>query len=495
MKLKGRKKLFADTLGLGLTNILLEGVGLVFQLYLVGVLGTEGIGLFELISSVYVLATTFAVSGISMSVTRVITEAMSHDGSVRINDMMKKAFLISTLLGCAAMVMLFCLSGVFASVLIRTPETKTCFRILSFGLPFMSICSCLNGFFIAERKAVKTASSYIIEDFIKMAIVFTIFSVLPPKNMIAGCTQLVAGLIIGEAVACIISYLLYLPDKRRMRIHALKSHGVVRQFLRIGVPVATSSYLRSGLTTLENLLIPIGLQKAGYSSAGSLSLFGSMKGLILPTIFFPAAFLQAFTRVLVPEITEAYTKGDTQKIQRTGSRVLRVTLLFAILVGAALGVFHEGLGQLIFHSAQQGKMLMMLAPLAPMMYLDGVVDGILKGMDEQVAVMRFNLYEAAIRCVLVYFILPHTGFIGFMITIYAGNSINAALSLHRLLKKSGIRIGFMRSVLLPAAAALTSCLLFYLIFRQMSLLSGTVLGIALACISYALLLFRKKAAV
>ena len=210
MKLKGRKKLLADAAGLGLTNILLEVVGLAFQLYLSGVLGTDGLGLFELISSVYILATTFATSGISMSVTRVVAEAMGRkEEASTINDIMKKAFLLSLALGLSAAVMLFSLSDLFSGILIQNVRTSDCFKILAVGLPFMSIGSCLNGFFIAERRAVKAASSYIIEDFIKIAIVFMIFSLFPPQDALIGCTELTAGLIAGEALACVISHLMY----------------------------------------------------------------------------------------------------------------------------------------------------------------------------------------------------------------------------------------------------------------------------------------------
>ena len=161
MKLKGRKKLLADAAGLGLTNILLEVVGLAFQLYLSGVLGTDGLGLFELISSVYILATTFATSGISMSVTRVVAEAMGRkEEASTINDIMKKAFLLSLALGLSAAVMLFSLSDLFAGILIQNVRTSDCFKILAVGLPFMSIGSCLNGFFIAERRQSRVLLYY-----------------------------------------------------------------------------------------------------------------------------------------------------------------------------------------------------------------------------------------------------------------------------------------------------------------------------------------------
>ena len=68
MKEKGR--LLKDSFIIGATGLSLNLVGLWFNIYLSGTLGTEGIGLFQLIASAYMLATTFATSGINLSVTR-----------------------------------------------------------------------------------------------------------------------------------------------------------------------------------------------------------------------------------------------------------------------------------------------------------------------------------------------------------------------------------------------------------------------------------------
>ena len=75
MKEKGR--LLKDAFVIGATGMALNLVGLWFNIYLSDTLGTEGIGLFQLIASAYMLATTFATSGINLSVTRIVAEALS----------------------------------------------------------------------------------------------------------------------------------------------------------------------------------------------------------------------------------------------------------------------------------------------------------------------------------------------------------------------------------------------------------------------------------
>ena len=51
-----------------------------FRVYMSGKIGAEGMGLYQLIFSIYVLASTFATSGISTAVTRLVAEEAPEGG-------------------------------------------------------------------------------------------------------------------------------------------------------------------------------------------------------------------------------------------------------------------------------------------------------------------------------------------------------------------------------------------------------------------------------
>ena len=59
------------------SSLILRFAGILFKVWLAARIGAEGIGLYQLIFSVYVLASTFATSGISTAVTRLVTEEMA----------------------------------------------------------------------------------------------------------------------------------------------------------------------------------------------------------------------------------------------------------------------------------------------------------------------------------------------------------------------------------------------------------------------------------
>ena len=172
--------------------------------------------------------------------------------------------------------------------------------------------------------------------------------------------------------------------------------GLTGRMLRIAVPLALSAYARSALTTLRHLLVPRGLRAAGWSADGALSGYGTIQGMVLPVLFFPACILAALSELIVPELTAAQVRGDRDGIRRaTTGELLRLSLLFSGAVGpVSLSSLPTALGMLIYGSREAGRYLRLLAPLIPFMYTDMAVDGCLKGLGEQVWSMGVNILDA-----------------------------------------------------------------------------------------------------
>ena len=68
------------------------------------------------------------------------------------------------------------------------------------------------------------------------------------------------------------------------------------------------------------------------------------------------------------------------------------------------------------------------------MYLDIVIDSILKGLDEQFNVMLVNVVDLLVSVIFIYFFVPRLGFIGYIFSIYISELLNFILSSLRLMK-------------------------------------------------------------
>ena len=66
------KNLFINAILLSITMMIMRSIGVVFNVYISNEIGTEGMGLYKLIGTVSMIAITFATSGISSAVTRIV---------------------------------------------------------------------------------------------------------------------------------------------------------------------------------------------------------------------------------------------------------------------------------------------------------------------------------------------------------------------------------------------------------------------------------------
>ena len=140
------------------------------------------------------------------------------------------------------------------------------------------------------------------------------------------------------------------------------------------------------------------------------------------------------------------------------SKVVRYTLLFAAAMTGIFVFFAEELGWAVYRQEGVGSMLGLLAPLVPLMYLDNVADSMLKGMDEQVSVLRYSICDSAVSICLLWFLLPIYGVNGYIFVMFASTFLNATLSFARLASVTCIRIHLVQWIVKPVLCVSGACL-------------------------------------
>ena len=172
----------------------------------------------------------------------------------------------------------------------------------------------------------------------------------------------------------------------------------------------------------------------------------------LPLIFFPSALLMTLSGLLIPELSDAHALGQRRQVARLVEMSLHVTLLGAVLVGGLFTVLGPTLGQWLYGDPLTGMLLRVLAPLTPVMYLDSVVTGMLKGLGQQVHSLWFGIADSVVRIGLIWFLLPRYGLAGFLFVMLVSNLLTATLSTARLLTVSGAVIPWGRWLIRPLLA-------------------------------------------
>ena len=218
------------------------------------------------------------------------------------------------------------------------------------------------------------------------------------------CDAVALGITVSQISSLICAFLLYKFSKRQKPKERLP--GGLRALLRIALPDAAGSCARSVLLTLEHLLIPVCFRRSGQSAGGAMTLYGVIHGMALPVILYPAAIMTALSSMLVPEFAECAARGNKGRIDSMAARAIKIAVLFSMGTAGIMFIFSEGLSQCIYGDGQCAEYLRVLAPLLPIMYTDTTVDGILKGLDQQIYSMRYNIIDSAMCVALVLILIP-----------------------------------------------------------------------------------------
>jgi len=229
---------------------------------------------------------------------------------------------------------------------------------------------------------------------------------------------------------------------------------VARRLAGIAVPLALADDLKAGISTTENLIVPKRLALYPGESA-PLSTFGTVVGMVFPVLMFPAAILFALAELLIPELARCAAANSQRRIRYLVRRGLRVALLYGLLCGGILYLSAEKLCLALYSSRDAGKYLRLYSLLAPMLYCDAITDAMIKGLGQQTASVRYNIFTSAMDVALLFILLPKFGMGGYFFSFLVTHLINFLLSLRRLLKISRIRLPYA-SITLSLGACLVS---------------------------------------
>ncbi len=454
-----KKKFFFQGVALTAVSLFLRVTNMGYRSYLSQIMGSEGMGLYQLIFSVFMLTVTLSTSGISLAVTRMVTAAIAGNRRETVRSVVARCFAFCLSISLCIALCLFFLADFAANLFLGDPKAAPCLRILGLGLPFMSLCTCMKGYFLAVDQSLSTAASDALEQILTIAATVFLFWHFAPQSIQAACLAAMAASTIGEAASFLSSWCAYRRSIRQITpAKREKSQGVLRGLSHIALPCTLSSAAKSLLNTGENLLIPRELQKFGLGRPQALSQYGLLQGMAMPMLYFPSSFLTSFASLLIPKIAKERELSHKKAVAHISGRAVQAALAFGMFFAALFMAFGESWGQAFYNSDSAGDYLRLLAPLVPLTYLDVVVDSLLKGLDEQFNSMKYNFADSFIRVVLVLCFLRFFGMESYVFILFFSTIFNAALSLHRLMKVSCLRISLCRHILLPLGCAVGAVL-------------------------------------
>lgn len=494
------KLFFINSLVLIGTSLVLRIIGVTFNVYISEKMGLAGMGLIEIIISVFSFSVIVACSGIGLASTRLVAEEYANNSHSGIRKSMRECITYAITFGISAGIVLYFGADFIGKTLLGDARTVNSLHILAISLPFYSAQCALYGYFTAVRKVYLSSVIQIAEMAFRIGLTVYFLEKNINLGMEAACNGLMIAATLSEVIAFSMMIAVYEIDKRHFNRKDTTVNRIRKRLFKISLPVAFSSYVCSALQTIKNIMIPLGLMKYGMSRDLALSQFGVINGMVIPIILFPAAFLSAFSSLILPEITECYRLGNKNRINYIITKAFQFTLIFTIGIIGLFLMFSNEFGIVIYKNINIGTYIKILTPLALIAYLDGMVDSMLKGLDKQVSSMFFNIFDSGFSIVLVYFLLPKFGLSGLLFVMFASKLLNTYLSIDKVAKVTDFKIKYSAWMVKPLISIFISVVFSKLIvgvlnngykytplvlteYVGLSLIIYTVIILVLGCVS------------
>lgn len=422
-----KKQILINTALLTASTLMLRLIGMVFQAWLASRIGAEGIGLYQLSGAVTTLSGVLAVSGVRFASTKLVSEE-SAAARGNIPGVIKCCTVYALCFGTLSCAALFTCAKSLGFLWVGDARIVLSLRIAAIAAPFIALSAVFGGYFTARGNVWKIVISQFLSTSVCVAVTIYLLLRINPLDLEVTCAVITLSSVISEFFDFILLLTFYIGEQKHQNSRYQKSLHLTERMLSAALPLAFSSYTRTGLSTLEHMMIPKGLQLYGLSAEAALSGYGIVHGMALTAILFPACLLISLAELIVPELTRSQANGQIKRVLHI-TRSCRVgSLIYAAASSLLLFFLADIIADRFFRTSECAEAIRMLAPLIPIMNLDTITDGCLRGLGQQSRVMVINILDAAFGVFFVLMLLPRSGLRGYIQMIWITEIVNCLLS-------------------------------------------------------------------
>lgn len=371
-------------------GILCKIIGAIYRIPLTNALGSEGIGLYQLVYSVYALFVVIVTGGITQAISRLVAEGDTK--------CVKNAFWFCFALSLLMTVVLVLLNKTFAYMQ-GSKLLGMCYFIIAPSVFFVGISSVFKGYFYGKMKMGPPTVCSLIEQTVKLVLGLTLAFALIERGIDYALYGALLAVTASEILSFVYVAIAYLvtkgKEKKDLKANSIKEGNSCRKdkikradsqnkqakravssAVSSGVAVTdaglnsqSEAVYASGVETDDKTANPLGFLKiafpfalialllplSGFSDSfmivaltGSKSLYGVYSGSVTTLINMPIMILLSLAVAVVPSVSKERAQRDVNGILLKTRLSIKLCLLIGVPVALLMLIFSQEILKIIF---------------------------------------------------------------------------------------------------------------------------------------------------
>lgn len=323
---KSNESFIKGALILSLGGLFAKILGALYRIPLTNIVGSYGMGLYQLVFPPYILFLTVAQCGVPVALSKLIAEknqlGKPHEGK----KIFQLALLILGVLGLVCAGVMASLSKVIARFQ-GNSDTALAFVIVAPALVFVPITNVLKAYFQGNMNMTPSGVTTVIEQIVKLAVGLTCAIHFMPDVQKA-----VMGAVFAITVSefCSLSIMLgvYLVKRKQtplVRLQRQDCKPLSAQMFVLAVPVALGGIAMQMSQVIDSVMV-VNLLDVGSAT----ELYGLWTGPVNSMLGLPIALSSGVAVSALPAVTKAYVGCDKQKLNQSFNSAIKLTMVIAL---------------------------------------------------------------------------------------------------------------------------------------------------------------------
>jgi stage V sporulation protein B len=445
------------TLILTIAGVASRFLGFFYRIYLTKMIGSEGLGLYQMVFPLTAVCMSIAGSGISVAISKYTASYTATGCEKKARDTMLTGTLLSVLTAIVCSAILYTGAEFIATVIFKDSRFAMLIKIISFSIPLSVIHNNISSYYMGRSNPVIPAVSQILEQLVRIAGIYILFTIHTSKNLPVSAATAVYAILFGEIASCLFCMTLIRLGKSDFKIE--QPVELCRRIYKIALPISINRITLSVLHSLEAILIPALLGIYGLSKSECISTYGILTGMAFPLIMLPSTLINSFSELLLPAVSKAASQKKSKKLNHTIFAAYRYSLEIGIFCLAVFYNYGSEMGVFLFDETEVGTYVRAFAWMCPFLYISTTFTSILNGLGKTKQTLFMDITSFLLRIFLNIILIPRMGITGYMIAFLV-SEVYLALSYIVCVKKiNPVFLSFGEFILRPSSAIILSLFL------------------------------------
>lgn len=392
-----KSKFIKSSLILIIGGLITKILGMVIKITTTRLIGTEGIGIYMLITPTLMLLISLAQLGFPVAISKLVAENKNNS-----KNLFFSVIPFSLLVNVIIISFLLIFGHFISDNLLHEPRTY--YGIISIGLilPFISISSLIRGYFFGKERMIPHVVSNVFEDVIRIIILVIGIPIFLDRGIEYAVAFIILSNIFSEILSIIILTCSLPKNFKLKKQDIIPNKKNIKDVFDISIPTTIGRLIGNIGYFFEPIILTFVLLKVGYSNSFIIKEYGIVSGYVMSLLLLPSFFTMAISQALIPVISKSYSENNLVYTKAKIKQAVIFSLIIGIPVTLFFMLFPSFSLNLLYGNSEGIEYLLFLAPIFLILYIQTPLTSSLQAMGKAKEAMHGTMIGMFSRIILLF---------------------------------------------------------------------------------------------